>query len=267
MNIKGQFFAFNIWDIGSAKAVINAHSLQSAFLQTSSKVFTSLDKQEFIYSIRRYAKKTKTDVTIHLDHCRDIEIIREAVYYDWDSVMFDGSHLTLEENITLTNMVSDICKPQNVLVEAEVGQVRGVEDDISVIEENTANIKDVVTFINNTKIDLLAVAIGTAHGQYKGIKPNINYGMIAEIGKLTDIPFVIHGGSELTDEVLRKLFSYGNVKKINISTDVKQAYRQGILRALENGLLNENGFDATKVNTAIYESIKEMVVNKLKVLH
>lgn len=263
-----QFFAFNVWDINSAKAVIDASKLKDklSFLQISSKVFRKLDKEEFIYAIKRYAHYKDTRVVIHLDHSKDIEQIKEAIQYGWDSVMFDGSHLSLEENIRITNEVSNICKFEGVLVEAEIGQIKGVEDDINVTDNCIVNLKDVEKFIKDTNIDMLAVAIGTSHGQYGNKIPKINYDIIQEVEKLTNLPFVVHGGSELSSEVIRRLFSYRNVKKINISTDVKQAYRKGILAAIEYGLLEGSGFDANKVNEMIYNNISELISSKLEIL-
>jgi len=110
------------------------------------------------------------------------------------------------------------------------------------------------------------VAIGTAHGQYGANKPNINYELLGQIANLTKIPFVVHGGSELSDETLKKLWKFENVKKINISTDIKQAYRKGILESIKQGLLEEKGFDVLRVKKQIYESIKSITISKLKVL-
>lgn len=83
---------------------------------------------------------------------------------------------------------------------------------------------------------------------------------------MLDIPFVVHGGSELPKSTLAKLFSHNNVKKINISTDIKQAYRVGIVNSMNLGLLEQNGFDALKVEKQIYESIRTVAISKLKVL-
>jgi ketose-bisphosphate aldolase len=265
--LLNQFYAFNIWDINSAKAVIDASTVvkRPVFLQVSSKIFNLIDKEEFVYVIKRHANIKNIQLLLNLDHCRDLEQIKEAVRYGWDSVMYDGSHLSIEENIKITNEVSGICKRDGVLVEAEIGEVMGVEDDIQVYSESSVEIGDVVRFIDATDVDLLAVAIGTAHGQYGTKRPEIDYTMIQKIGTLTDIPFVVHGGSELPPEILNKLFSYKNVKKVNISTDLKQAFRKGIITALNCGLVEEKGFDATKVNQIIYNEIREIVLNKLEI--
>ena len=263
-----QYFAFNVWDLDSAKAVIDAaiEKERPIFLQISSKVFNKINHEEFIYIMKNYILDNRADAIIHLDHSRNIEQVHRAIEAGWDSVMYDGSHLALAENIAKTAKVVEIAKKRNVLVEGEIGQVLGVEDDIRVDKEVQITIEDIERFITLTDVDLLAVAIGTAHGQYGENKPNINYELLGQIENLTKIPFVVHGGSELTDETLKKLWTFENVKKINISTDIKQAYRKGILDSMRQGLLEEKGFDALRVEKQIYETIKSVAVSKLKVL-
>ena len=261
-------FAFNVWSVNSAKAIIDAslEMKQTIFIQVSAKVFDEIDTEEFILSVKKYIHKKNASVIVHLDHSKDINQIRNAINLGWDSVMIDGSHLPLKENIALTNRVVDLAKTKNVLVEAEIGQIKGVEDGIIVDRETSVSIEDVQNFVSSTNVDLLAVAIGTAHGQYGEMQPNINYTLLKKIEELLDIPFVVHGGSELPKSTLAKLFSHNNVKKINISTDIKQAYRVGIVNSMSLGLLGQNGFDALKVEKQIYESIRTVAISKLKVL-
>ena len=112
---------------------------------------------------------------------------------------------------------------------------------------------------------MLAVAVGTAHGLYKGI-PKIHYDLIDQVMNLSDIPLVIHGGTGLTEEMLLHLLSYKNIKKINISTDVKLAYRQGIKESIQSGYMEGESFDPLKVSRKIHDAIQNMTVNKLKLL-
>lgn len=265
---KNICFAFNVWDINSAKAIIDAslELLHPIFIQVSAKIFDTIDAEEFIYVVKRYINIKKAKVIIHLDHSQNIKQISKAIEFGWDSVMYDGSNLSLNENINNTNIIVDISKKMNVLVEAEIGQVKGVEDDICVEKNSEVLIEDVQKFISSTNVDLLAVAIGTAHGQYGNILPKINYDLLKQIGEISDIPFVVHGGSELTDDILKKLISHNNVKKINISTDIKQAYRNGIIESTKLGLLNEKNFDALKVQKQIYDNIKSVAISKLRIL-
>lgn len=152
--------------------------------------------------------------------------------------MYDGSHISLSDNIINTNKVTEYAHVHDVLIEAEVGNIIGVEDDIVVREGGVAAIEEVKSFLCQTEVDMIAVAFGTAHGLYKGT-PVLHYDLIEQTAALTDIPFVVHGGSGLPDEVFVKLLQYSNIKKINISTDVKQAFRKGITVAEANGLLKK----------------------------
>lgn len=261
------FFAFNIWDIPSAKAVMDAAAKvgRPIILQTSMKAFSLMDLEEMRFFVTNYARKKGISVYLHLDHCKKQEMIRQALDAGWDSVMIDASERPLSENVELTNQVTEMAHAVGVLVESEVGQVSGVEDEISVSGSGVARMEDVERFVRETKVDMLAVAIGTAHGQYHG-EPHLHYDILAQTAEITKIPLVIHGGTGLSDEVLRKLLSYPNVKKINVSTDVKQAYLRGIAASSEAGLLAEAGFDPLKVTTQIHDAIEALALKKLALL-
>lgn len=264
---SGQYFAFNIWNIESAKAVIDAGAQlkRDLILQTSTKAFLQADKEEMRFFVTNYAKNKGIHAYLHLDHCKKMDLIREAVHFQWDSVMIDASEMSLEENIRRTNEVSSIAKEYGVLVEAEIGQISGVEEEISVQEAGVARLEDAQHFLAVTDVDMLAVAAGTAHGLYKGM-PRLHYDLLEQIMAFTDMPLVIHGGTGLGNDVLRRLLSYKNIKKINISTDVKLAYRQGICESLGNGNLEAAGFDPLKVAEAIQRSICNIAKEKLMLL-
>lgn len=132
-------------------------------------------------------------------------------------------------------------------------------------EAGIARIEDVKTFLRNTSVDMLAVAVGTAHGLYKGT-PKLHYDLIDQVINLSDIPLVIHGGTGLTEETFLRLLSYRNIKKINISTDVKLAYRQGIKESIQNEYMEGETFDPLKVSQKIHDAIQDMTINKLKLL-
>lgn len=261
-----QYFAFNIWSIESAKAVMDAASWtgHNIILQTSVKAFEQLDKEELNEFVKSYEKKKKIKAYLHLDHCKKIELIHTAVACGWDSVMIDASDQPLDENIRITNEVTMIAGKSGVLTEAEIGKICGQEESSS-IEAGLAKIEDIKKFVKNTKVDMLAAAIGTAHGVYKGV-PDIHYDRISAIGKITDIPLVIHGGTGLCDEILQKVLSYKNVKKINISTEVKLAYRCGIEESIQKGIFQAKVFDPLMVSRLIHDSIQNMATDKLRLL-
>ena len=262
-----QYFAFNIWSIESAKAVIDAASQMKCniILQTSMKAFEQIDKKEFYAFVRSYEQKKGIKAYLHLDHCKEMDFIQEAAECGWDSVMIDASDKTLSENINITNKVVKLVRKKGILVEAEVGQICGQEDEVTSVGTGIAKMDDIEKFIKSTDIDMLAAAVGTVHGLYRGV-PDIRYDMLDEIGRITDIPLVIHGGTGLTNEILLKMLIYKNVKKINISTDVKLAYKRGIEESIQMGVMEQNGFDPLKVEWFNHDEIQNMVKNKLKLL-
>lgn len=260
-----QYFAFNIWSIQSAKAVIDAaaQERQNVILQTSMKAFAQLDKEELAAYVKSYGKKKHIRAYLHLDHCRKLEYIRQAAECGWDSVMIDASDRVLEENIRITNEAADMVKGKGILVEAEVGQICGQEDGQQSIAPGLARIEDIKKFVENTDIDMLAAAVGTVHGLYRGI-PRIHFDMIDGIARITSIPFVVHGGTGLSDEVLLRLLSHDNVKKINISTDVKLAYRRGVEACMHTGKMDKEGFNPLAIEQSIHDSIRDMAAGKMR---
>jgi ketose-bisphosphate aldolase len=262
-----QYFAFNIWNIESAKAVIDgAGRLHcDVILQTSMKTFELADKKELAAFIQSYASKAGIRAYLHLDHCKKEMLIYEAMESGWDSVMIDASHKTLQENIDITNKITEIANKSNILVEAEIGQIYGQEDDVENTIDGIVRLEDLSAFVKYTKVDMLALAVGTVHGIYQGA-PDIQYDLIEYAAAMTDVPLVIHGGSGLSNETLLRLLSYKNIKKINISTDVKLAYRQGIEESILAGLMEKEGVNPLKVGERIHESIQAMTMSKLRLL-
>ncbi|MDE6363005.1 MAG: class II fructose-bisphosphate aldolase [Lachnospiraceae bacterium] len=262
-----QYFAFNIWNTESAKAVIDgAGSLHcDVILQTSMNAFELSDKEELAAFVHSYASKTGIQAYLHLDHCKNETLIYEAIESGWDSVMIDASHKSLQENIDITNKITAVAKKRNILVEAEIGQIYGQEDDMANTADGIVRFEDLSVFVKYTKVDMLAAAVGTVHGIYRGT-PNIQYDLIDHAAAITDVPLVIHGGTGLSDETLSKLLAYKNIKKINISTDVKLAYRQGIEESILAGLMEKEGFNPLEVSKRIHDSIQTMTMHKLRLL-
>lgn len=260
-------FAFNIWDFDSARSVMDAAASKqkTVILQTSSGIYQKIDAWTLRQFISTYAKEKNVQVWLHLDHCKDMEIIRDAVNCGWDSVMLDVSASPLDENITRTKAVMEFAHNKGVLVEAEVGQIKGIEDELLVAEAAIAGKEEIRYFLQKVKPDMLAVAFGNAHGIYKG-SPKLHFELIEYVAEITDIPFVVHGGSGLNHEILKKLIQMANVKKINISTEVKMAYRKGILSSIEQGILEENGFQPISVEEKIHDAIQLVVREKLELL-
>lgn len=162
------------------------------------------------------AKNAKTPVAVHFDHGKTVEKISQALELGFTSVMFDGSHLPLDENIEMTKQVMALAAPYGAAVEAEIGCVGGSEDGSEDIAINCTKPQDAVRFEKETKVDALAIAIGNAHGNYKST-PHLRFDILAEVNEKTSTPLVLHGGTGIsTDDFVR--CSKTGIKKINIAT-------------------------------------------------
>ncbi len=258
---NGQYFAFNIWDFESARAVIDAAaSIQhDIILQTSTGIYKALPACAFSNFVKTYAAYRGIHALLNLDHCKEKETLFHAVNSGWDMVMADGSSLPIQQNIDFTNEVISYAHAHGVLVEAEVGQVKGIEDDVIVRQDAIASREEIAEFLHRTDVDLIAVAFGNAHGEYK-VEPNLRYDLVEYTTSITDKPFVVHGGSGLSDEVLTKLIRIPGVKKINISTDLKMAYKRGIEKASSSW---SQPINASKI---IHDEIMSESVAKMKLL-
>lgn len=195
--------------------------------------------------------KIKVPVVLHLDHGKSIESCKKALEAGFTSVMIDASNYSLEENIKITKQVVELAQKYNASTEAEIGSING----------NYTNINDVLKIVWETKIDALAPAVGNIHGIYKK-KPKLNYELIKEIKNKTNIPLVLHGGSNLPDEILKQLIESG-INKININTDLQIAWAKGIKKYLKS---NKKEYDPRKILEPGSEEIKKVVKNKIAIL-
>lgn len=268
LRAKKALFAFNIWDINSAKAVMDAASVENKniILQTSASLYRKIPQKQLREFISSYETECGVKTWLHLDHCRDMEIIEDAIRRGWDSVMIDASDKPIEENIRLTNLVTEKAHEKGVLVETEIGQVQGCEDGVEARNAAVASTEDIDWFLAQTSPDMLAVAFGNAHGIYQG-EPDLHYGLVEYTVQHTEIPFVVHGGSGMSDEVIHRLLSIHGVKKINISTEVKMAYQQGIEQAIRQGMLETQSVQPIKVEEMIHNSIQNLIRKKLQLLN
>ena len=167
-----------------------------------------------------YAEHAKVPVVLHLDHGEDIEFVKKAVDLGFSSVMIDASQDSFKENVQKTKEIIDYAHNYNVVVEAEIGHV-GSGDNYENHKHSDSlytTTKDAQKFYQETSIDSLAISIGTAHGNYKGI-PEINFDRLKDISNVVPVPLVLHGGSSSGDDNLRRCALNGIVK-INIFTDI-----------------------------------------------
>jgi ketose-bisphosphate aldolase len=250
--------AFNILDYNSMKAVIEtAEELKSpVIVQTSEKTVRFWGFKPMITWIRELAENTSIPIAIHLDHCKNIDFIQKCIDAGWTSVMIDASSKPFEENLELSQKVVEIAKPHGVSVEAELGEIGGVEDDIIVDEENAhlVNPEKARIFLDNIKIECFAPAIGTAHGIYKG-EPKIAFDRLAMISEMTDTPLALHGGTGLSEEVVKRCILLG-CAKVNISTQLKYAFIDGVVQYFN---ANPKEYNPLTVIEAQYKMLKKAI--------
>lgn len=228
---KKEHFAIpsaNFVDEISAKAHIEvAEEMNLPLILSFAQVHTKYQTLEEAANIGKYyANKAKVPVILHLDHGENIDFIKRAIALGFTSVMIDASNETLEENIRITKAVVDYAHEHDVWVEAEIGHVgTGVSvDDLNEVKSVYTSVKEAVKLTRETKLDSLAVSIGTSHGSYKGT-PIINFERLQELDKALEVPLVLHGGSSSGDENLSRC-AKGGIAKINIYTDfILEAYR------------------------------------------
>ena len=178
--------------------------------------------------------QSKTCAYLHLDHATDYDMIMRCIKNHFTSVMVDGSAHPLEENIALTQSVVQVAKAVGVYTEAELGRIFRVGvDDNAENEDETARVEDCVRLVEETGVDSLAPAVGTAHGVYTK-PPKINFERIREIRAAVDVPLVLHGGSGTPDEMIQKAISCG-ISKINVGTELKYAWSGAMKEMFEKG--------------------------------
>lgn len=238
---------FNMLNLEMARGIIEAaEEERSPLILGVAEVHLPLIPFEYASLIMNdIAKKAKVPVCLHFDHGTDFEKINAAIEGGFSSVMYDGSALPYEENIENTRKVSLAAHKKGVSVEAELGHVGGAEgggDDGA--EEMYTNVAEVNDFIERADIDALAVAIGTAHGQYK-TKPKLDINRLADIYKISKKPLVLHGGSGLSDEDFRNTIKNG-IRKVNICTEMCVALREAYLASKNHEILFDDGKNAVK---------------------
>lgn len=207
------------------------------------------------------AEQTTVPVALNIDHGTSFDQVVRCVRHGFSAVMFDGSKLPFEENVAITRKVVEVAHPNGVSVEGELGKIGGTEDDI-VVSEREATFTDpdeAVEFAQRTGVDILAVAIGTAHGVYKG-EPKLDFARLGEIGRRLAIPVVLHGASGVPDAAIRQAIPLG-VAKINIDTELRQAFAEGVKDVVVN---KPDEIDPRKLLGPAKERMKDTVKAKMR---
>lgn len=228
--------AFNCNNMEIVQAIVKAAEDENSpvIIQASQGAIKYAGLEYIVALVNIAAKNTKVPVALHLDHGTSFDQVIQCIRYGFTSVMIDGSKYSLEENIALTKKVVEIARAVGVSTEAELGKIGGTEDDISVSDKDAmlTNPDDVKYFVEQTNVDSLAIAIGTAHGQYK-FEPKLDFERLAKIRDLVDIPIVLHGSSGVPDKDIQKAISLG-VRKVNIDTNIREAFVKGVREAIKD---------------------------------
>lgn len=218
--------AFNANNMEIVQAIVEAAEKEKSpvIMQASQGAIKYAGLNFITEMVRLAAVSASVPVALHLDHGTDFDQVVRCIRSGFTSVMYDGSKLPLEENIAITRKVLDMARPIGVSVEAELGKIRGTEDNVHVSEKEAmyTDPEEARYFVEQTGVESLAIAIGTAHGQYKG-EPKLDFDRLAKIKSLVKIPIVLHGSSGVPDDSVRKAIELG-VRKVNIDTNIREAF-------------------------------------------
>ena len=258
--------AFNTHNLEMLPAIIKAAVNQRTpvIIQTSCGTANYVGHKNLVSICKSMAEEYGVDIVLHLDHAKDYDEIRKAIDAGYSSVMFDGSSLPLKDNILGTKRVVEYARKFDVSVEAELGTVGGTEDGIVVEQKDVqyTDPEDAVEFICQTGIDVLAVAIGTNHGQYKS-KTKINFKRLEEIKKAVDIPLVIHGGTGVKEEDVKKVIRRG-IRKFNVGTELLVGWNRKAKECYDSHKENVSNRDNVVPCLNVIEEIVEKKINLFK---
>lgn len=236
--------AFNVENMEMVMAVVQAaeESHAPVIMQTTPSTVKYAGLDYYLAMAKAAAERATVPVAMHLDHGDSFELAMQALRTGYTSIMIDGSHDSFEDNIALTRRVTDACAPSGVPVEAELGKVGGKEDDLEGGDGNPfTDPQQAKEFVERTGVDSLAVAIGTAHGLYKGV-PKLDFDRLSAIRELVSIPLVLHGASGVPDEAVRESIRRG-ICKVNFATELRIAFSDGVKKYLAE---DPDAFDPKK---------------------
>ena len=279
--------AFNFVNIETLKSILeSAEECKSpVIIQCSTGAIKYAGAEVLAGIAKLYAKNMTVPVCLNLDHGKTFEDCKNAIDAGFTNVMIDASSLPYEENIALTKKVVEYAHARNVTVEAEIGVLAGVEDEVSASDEDAryTSPKEAYDFVKATNVDSLAIAIGTSHGtvKFKG-EPKLRFDILEEVGRLLpDFPIVLHGASSIPQDMVKLAEEYGaklsgscgipeemlrtacsmNVCKVNVDSDLRLSFTAGIRKSLTE---NPENVDMRKYNTVGMELIKKVVKDKMQ---
>ena len=281
--------AFNVNNMEIVQGITEAASELKApvILQVSAGARKYAKHAYLVKLVEAAVQDTDLPIALHLDHGADFEICKSCIDGGFTSVMIDGSARSFADNIAETKKVVEYAHERGVVVEAELGKLAGIEDDVNVTADDAqfTNPAEVEEFVTKTGVDSLAIAIGTSHGAYKfkpGQNPQLRFDILEEVSRrLPGFPIVLHGASSVPQDLVKVINQYGGampdaigipeemlrkaaamaVCKINIDSDVRVAMTAAIRKYMAE---NPSHFDPRQYLTPARAAVKEMVARKIK---
>ncbi len=264
--------AFNITNIIQMEAVVEAAVEKRAplIVQTSVTPSKFLGRHVLVAVYRALAESAPIPICLHLDHCTDVDYCCRCADSGYTNIMIDASKAPYEENIRQTRQVCEYVHAlDGISVEGELGTVSGVEDQVRVAEDEAAlcNPDQAVDFVERTGIDLLAPAIGTAHGVYKTANPKVDFERLSRINRILNgngprVPLVVHGGTGLPPDTVRKLVALGG-SKFNVSTNLKHILIDTTFQYIS---AHRDQYNPGKLDAAVKDAIRAGVAGWIDLL-
>src|SRR3989344_1806606 len=268
--------AFNTNDLEMTQGIVRAAVKQKApvIVQTSVGALEYAGMEEIAAIIKTEARKVNVPIALHQDHCKDFDIIKKLIALGYSSVMVDASHLPYKENVKLTKAVVSYAHKRGVWVQAEIGRLLGNEDwqDVKSGEDLMTNPDEAIKFVAETRIDTLAVAVGSVHGipvdpRIKKIlttlKEHVDIERVKAIRKKVKIPLVMHGASGVPDKQIRAAIKHG-VAVFNIDTDLRVAFNKALRDNLKKHV---EAYDPRKIRAPATEALSKAAEAKLKLMY
>lgn len=254
--------AFNIHNLETLQVVVEtAAQMKTPVILAGTPGTIKYAGGEYLVAMAKAAaRKYEIPLALHLDHFEDVKEIKQYIDMGFTSAMIDASHHPFEKNIALVKEVVEYAHGRGVTVEAELGRLVGQEDDLVVADKDSIYTDPTAAaeFVKRTEVDSLAVAIGTAHGLYKG-EPKLDFLRLTEIRREVNVPLVLHGASDVPYDMVRRCIEIG-ISKVNIATDLKIPFAAAVKKYFKE---NPEANDPRKYMTPGKQAMKQVVMDKI----
>lgn len=251
--------AFNTTNLETTVGILKAVEMSRipTFIQVAPTNITLAGYNYIVDMVSRYAENMDIPVALHLDHGKRLDDVKKAIRAGFTSVMIDGASYDFEENIAYTKKAVDFAKCYGIPVEAELGAIKGKEDDFVSEADCKTDPRQVKEFVERSGCDMLAISVGNVHGLDD--EPKIDLPLLKEISEISPVPLVIHGGSGIPDEKIQEMVKY-NVAKLNIASDLRKSYITSVGKDYTE---NHNQANLIKVLEKAEEAVYKTVLQKI----